>query len=633
MEIENEIARLIYKYEGNDSPAYRQELNKLQEETKLPPTELDAIVSKLRERHNQGKLRHQKYEKAFLQKYNEGTHNLRKTRQELQQLQKHTRLSNQDIDSIETIVQERLDQQRVSQEQERQRQRQQEQEQQREQERQQEQEREQERQRERQRDKRQKIGLIIFGCGLFLLSLFFALPVLFSKSENELELFDLCSHIESNKSSKQAERRSLGERNFTPNTNNDFKENAQKAFNRCDPTLAAKELKKSLQKNKNDPEGLIYLNNAKAANQPSFKIVVSVPIESNPDIAKEILRGVAQAQNEVNEDGGIYGKKLVVEIASDDNNPDIVTQLVPEFVEDKSILAVVGHHASKASLAGAPIYEGGKLVMISPTSTNPVLSTFTDYVFRTVYSDSKEVEKLRDFIYESEESEEVENLAICANTDPYPGKFKEVFQRAVQNKDQDWYDKLISDDCDLDALWDLKDESEQLKKAREIVDKLEEKGAKALLLIPTSTKHNGALAIAKANESGLRLFASSTLYIGNTLQEGGENVVGMKLPTPWHPDSDADGKFSGNAEELWGAEVTTWRTALAYDAVIAIVEALESLRDSTPPTREDLQKEFSSDRFSARGASSPFRFDENGDTEGDVYFVEINDNNRFELIE
>ncbi|HBY75884.1 MAG TPA: ABC transporter substrate-binding protein, partial [Cyanobacteria bacterium UBA11148] len=51
------------------------------------------------------------------------------------------------------------------------------------------------------------------------------------------------------------------------------------------------------------------------------KIAVSVPMESNLNKAQEILRGVAQAQNEVNRNGGINGMLLKVAIANDENDP------------------------------------------------------------------------------------------------------------------------------------------------------------------------------------------------------------------------------------------------------------------------------------------------------------------------
>jgi branched-chain amino acid transport system substrate-binding protein len=52
---------------------------------------------------------------------------------------------------------------------------------------------------------------------------------------------------------------------------------------------------------------LIYLNNAIVnlnPNRPPRRIAVSVPIGSNVNVASEMLRGIAQAQNEINNKDG-----------------------------------------------------------------------------------------------------------------------------------------------------------------------------------------------------------------------------------------------------------------------------------------------------------------------------------------
>src|SRR4028118_1545469 len=63
-------------------------------------------------------------------------------------------------------------------------------------------------------------------------------------------------------------------------------------------SAAIANLETSLQANRNDPEALIYLNNARIGNQKSYTIAAAVPIGSDVNSATEILRGVAQAQNE-----------------------------------------------------------------------------------------------------------------------------------------------------------------------------------------------------------------------------------------------------------------------------------------------------------------------------------------------
>ena len=93
----------------------------------------------------------------------------------------------------------------------------------------------------------------------------------------------------------------------------------------------------SLKTNFNDPEALIYLNNSLAATDPNhIEIGVSVPIGGSLNVAKEILRGVALAQNKINKQGGIeqdgMRNLVLIQIANDDNNPEMAREIADNFV-------------------------------------------------------------------------------------------------------------------------------------------------------------------------------------------------------------------------------------------------------------------------------------------------------------
>ena len=123
------------------------------------------------------------------------------------------------------------------------------------------------------------------------------------------------------KSLPAAESISAGERVFIPSAAVE-KSTAASAFTKGNYSGAVAGFSATLAKNKNDPEALIYLNNAKIGKNKSLTIAVSAPIGSDPNVAQEILRGVAQAQNQVNQSGGINGTPLKVVIADDQNKPD-----------------------------------------------------------------------------------------------------------------------------------------------------------------------------------------------------------------------------------------------------------------------------------------------------------------------
>ncbi len=91
---------------------------------------------------------------------------------------------------------------------------------------------------------------------------------------------------------------------------------------------------------------------------------------------------------EINAKGGIDGKKVVIVDADDECKPEKATNAANKLVSEK-VDGVIGHICSGAATAAMPIYNGAKLVSISPSATTPSLTTSGDnpYFFRTIAND------------------------------------------------------------------------------------------------------------------------------------------------------------------------------------------------------------------------------------------------------
>ncbi|MCY7285178.1 MAG: ABC transporter substrate-binding protein, partial [Cyanobacteria bacterium CAN_BIN43] len=166
------------------------------------------------------------------------------------------------------------------------------------------------------------------------------------------------------------DRLSLGEKLLVVEGASTDKKNGVAAIAAQNWSGAIASFQAALQNDRNDPESLIYLNNAKIGTQTADIIAVSVPATKSSNPALEILRGVAQAQSQVNQAGGINGKPLKVLIVNDDDDPNTAKEVATALVQDASVLGVIGHFGSDTTLAAGAIYQKGGLVMISPTSTS-----------------------------------------------------------------------------------------------------------------------------------------------------------------------------------------------------------------------------------------------------------------------
>ncbi|MDB9452155.1 caspase, EACC1-associated type [Dolichospermum circinale] len=398
------------------------------------------------------------------------------------------------------------------------------------------------------------------------------------------------------------DRISLGEKILLTQDKNPDKEAGVKAFLDGDCKTAIEKFESYRKAKPTDPEALIYLNNAKAReNGNRLKIAVSVPIGTNPYVAKEMLRGVAQAQDEVNNNNsGINGKALEVAIANDDNDRSTGRNIAKAFVTDKNVLAVVGHQSSDVTEEAGKEYNSGELVAISPTSTSMIISNFSRYVFRTVPNDKLAAEKLAEYMVTNLQNKKAAVFYDFGSA--YSKSLKEEFAKAVKDK----YGEVLEP-------FDL---SKGNFNANTAVREAISQNAEVLMLIPKDTtipKVHEVVKEVKNNQKQLNLLGGEVLDRPSVLEHG-KQFEGMVVTTPWI-DSNPKSNFVKNSETLWKAPVN-WRMATSYDATQAIIGALKINN-----TRNGIQQTLHSSSFSVDGATGKIQFSKSGDRINNSIFL------------
>ncbi|MEG4417002.1 ABC transporter substrate-binding protein [Microcoleus sp. LAD1_D5] len=369
---------------------------------------------------------------------------------------------------------------------------------------------------------------------------------------------------------------------------------------------AISDLQASLKTNLNDPEALIYLNNARIGDRKSYTIAAAVPIGSDINGAQEILRGVAQAQNEINQSGGISGTPLKVLIANDDNNPEIASQIASAIANNSKVLGVIGHFSSDATLAASKIYQQNQLVAISPISTSVQLSGIGSNIFRTVPSDRFAANALSRYMLTKLQKKKAAVFFNSASN--YSKSLKSEFTTALYGDGGQVVSEFDFAKGNFNAADSFKSAIAQ--------------GAEVIVLAANTATLDQALQVVQVNAKRLPLLAGDDVYTAKVLQIGGAAATDMVLAVPWHILADPQLNFPQTSKQLWNAEVS-WRTALAYDAAIALIAGL-----GRTPTRTGIQQALSASDFSANGASGPIRFLPSGDRNRAVQLVTVKPGNR-----
>ena len=102
--------------------------------------------------------------------------------------------------------------------------------------------------------------------------------------------------------------------------------------------------------------------------------------------------GSEMAFEEINKGGGLLGKPVRLIVEDDQSKPEEAATAVTKLINQNAVQAVLGEVASSRSLAAAPICQGARVPMVTPSSTNPKVTQVGDYIFRVCFTDVQQGE-------------------------------------------------------------------------------------------------------------------------------------------------------------------------------------------------------------------------------------------------
>lgn len=122
----------------------------------------------------------------------------------------------------------------------------------------------------------------------------------------------------------------------------------------------------------------------------TVRIAVVAPISGPLSINGESLRqGAELFAQSINDDGGIRGGRVIVDVYDDKNDVAEATRIAEELGKG-STLAVIGHWSNRVSAAAAPIYEKHRLPMIAPAPVDKAVTEGRANVFSGVFNTDHE---------------------------------------------------------------------------------------------------------------------------------------------------------------------------------------------------------------------------------------------------
>ncbi|MEO6246286.1 MAG: ABC transporter substrate-binding protein [Opitutaceae bacterium] len=283
--------------------------------------------------------------------------------------------------------------------------------------------------------------------------------------------------------------------------------------------------------------------------------------------------GVVLAVEEINVAGGVLGKKL--ELAYEDNQTKAgeSATAVKKLLSREKVIALIGEVASGRSLEAAPIAQAAKVPMIAPAATNPKVTETGDYIFRVCFIDPFQGTVMAKFALADLKAKRVAILSSVSSAYSVglAKFFTETFTQAGG------------------AIALEQKYSEGDKDFRAQLTAVKAAGVDAVFVPGYYTE--SALIVRQARDLGI-----SVPFIGGDgwedeqlLKIAGDALNGCYYSTHFSPENTdpAVGKFVTKYKARWGGEIPGAFSALGYDAVYVLADALKRAGTTDGPKLRD----------------------------------------------
>lgn len=143
--------------------------------------------------------------------------------------------------------------------------------------------------------------------------------------------------------------------------------------------------------------------------------------------------GLILAVEEINQAGGINGKKIRLITHDDKGDAREAGSAVTRLITRDKVAAVVGEVASKLSLTGAPICQENGVPMVTPSSTNPKVTKIGDKIFRVCFIDPFQGWVCAKFARENDKLKATKAAILTDQASPYSVGLQDAFEEAFTN--------------------------------------------------------------------------------------------------------------------------------------------------------------------------------------------------------
>jgi branched-chain amino acid transport system substrate-binding protein len=301
-------------------------------------------------------------------------------------------------------------------------------------------------------------------------------------------------------------------------------------------------------------------------------------------------QGTELAVDAVNKRGGIRGHRLSLVAVDDEGTGAKAAIVAQELVDADSVLAVVGHANSSATVAAARVYDG-QIAAVSPSASSPELTGLSPWLFRIIPSDSANGQDLARFATRLGHT----RAAILYENNSYGRGLADAFRRAFGGT--------------VTSLEPVAVDGKEVEPYLAYL-KLHEPG----LIVVAGSDGSGLAILHEARRQGVvSSFLGGDGWAGITSDTAASEGVYVGAPFSAEDPRREVQEFVQAFRAKFGRDPNSF-AALAYDATMVIVQAIEHGGATRTAIRDYLASMHDAKGY--QGITGQIAFQQTGDVSG-----------------
>jgi branched-chain amino acid transport system substrate-binding protein len=283
--------------------------------------------------------------------------------------------------------------------------------------------------------------------------------------------------------------------------------------------------------------------------------------------------GILMAADEINQAGGIDGRRIDVVIEDDGGSPEKAALLTGKLIDHDKVVAIIAGGTSSNSRAAAPKAQAAKIPLISPSSTDPAVTQAGDYIFRACFVDAFQGEVMAHFAVNTLKAKKA--AILFDFNSPYGRGLTDYFELSFSKLGGQIVSKLSYTQGDVDFKGQLS---------------TFQAAAPDVIYIP-GYYGDVALIAKQARMIGLTqpLLGADGWDAPELWQLAGDALNGSYITTHYSVDdpSPAIQRFVQEYKQRYGNLLPDAHAALAYDAMRVLADAIARSRSTDPTLLRD----------------------------------------------